>query len=306
MSKWCIALKNWKLITITIIATVIVTVTAVSALAYLLAQNQPNQYDSVKVATNQTPSVMQDMPIQQMPGNSYPETTPSNQNQLLTKPSTNEDLTTQELPVLYTPTTSQITIPSNPSTGRWGGGCMGRGYYGTNAYTNTQTTSLLTIDQVVQIAKAYVTSLNNPELSVEEVEEYTANFYVLVEEKTTGFGAFELLIDKYTGIVTPEMGPNIMWNTKYGFSYGYCNWYNGVTTGTPTITVSQAEANAQQYLNTHYPGTTVDEVKTFYGYYTFEVIRNSGIYGRLSVNGYTGEVWFHTWHGTYIQGVTVA
>lgn len=296
-------MKNWQLITTTIIATVIVTFTAVSALAYVFTQNKPNQYVSDNVGLNQTPSAMQDMTIQQMPSSSYTETTPSNQ-----APSAYKDLTTQEPPVLYTPTTSQITIPLNPSTGGggWGGGCMGREYYGTNVYSNTQTTTQLTIDQALQITKVYVSSLNNPELSVEEVEEFTANFYVLVKEKSTGFGAFELLIDKYTGIVTPEMGPNMIWNTKYSFSYGYCNWYNGVTTGTPTITISQAEANAQQYLDTYYPRTMVDEVTTFYGYYTFEVLSNSGIYGMLSVNGYTGQVWFHTWHGTYIQGVTVA
>jgi hypothetical protein len=297
-----LVLKNWKLITITIIATVMITLTAVSSLAFLLPQNQSNPYESVKIPTTQTQSAMQDMTMQQIPSSSYPETTPSNQTQ-----TANEDFITQELPVLYTPTTSQITIPANPTTnGGWGGGCMGRGYYGTNVYPKTQTTTQLTINQAVQIAKAYVTSLNNPELSVEEVEEYTENFYVLVEEKTSGFGAFELLIDKYTGIVTPEMGPNMMWNTKYGFSYGYCNWNRGITIGTPSITVNQAEANAQQYLNTYYPGTTVDEATTFYGYYTFEAVSNSGVYGMLSVNGYTGEVWFHTWHGTYIQGVTVA
>jgi hypothetical protein len=33
----------------------------------------------------------------------------------------------------------------------------------------------------------------------QQVEEYTLNFYVIVKEKDTGMGAFELLVDKYTG-----------------------------------------------------------------------------------------------------------
>jgi len=28
---------------------------------------------------------------------------------------------------------------------------------------------------------------------------------------------------------------------------------------------------------------------------------NGNDYGMLSVNGYTGQGWFHTWHGTFIQ-----
>ena len=60
-----------------------------------------------------------------------------------------------------------------------------------------------------------MTQLNNPDLAVREVEEYTQNFYVQIYEKSTGIGAFELLIDKYTGSVYPEQGPNMMWNTKY-------------------------------------------------------------------------------------------
>jgi hypothetical protein len=38
-----------------------------------------------------------------------------------------------------------------------------------------------------------------------------AFFYVLSHEKSTGLGAFEMLINKYTGGTYPEMGPNMMW-----------------------------------------------------------------------------------------------
>lgn len=59
-----------------------------------------------------------------------------------------------------------------------------------------------------------MTQLNDSDLVVREVEEYIQNFYVHVYEQSTGIDAFELLIDKYIGLVTTEMGPNMIWKTK--------------------------------------------------------------------------------------------
>jgi hypothetical protein len=156
------------------------------------------------------------------------------------------------------------------------------------------------------IATTYVASLNNADLKVTQVEEYTANFYVQVNEKSTGYGAFQLLVNKATGVVTPEMGPNMMWNTKYTFGAGYCNWLRGTTTATPAITLEQAKTYSQQYLTTYLPGTTVGDVTTFYGYYNVEVLKAGSPYGMLSVNNYTGQVWYHTWHGAFIQELQVS
>ncbi len=99
----------------------------------------------------------------------------------------------------------------------FGGGMMGgfgngngfRGMMGNYGYTAPYTTSgsQLTINNAVTIAQNYVASIGNPNLVVKQVEEYTANFYVQVNEKSTGNGAFELLINKYTGSIYPEMGP---------------------------------------------------------------------------------------------------
>ena len=103
---------------------------------------------------------------------------------------------------------------------QFGGGCHGRfgGYGATAPYTSNG--APLNITTAKTIAENYVASTNNPDLAVKEVEEYQANFYVQVTEKSTGNGAFELLINKYTGSIYPEMGPNMMWNTKYGMMRG--------------------------------------------------------------------------------------
>jgi hypothetical protein len=166
---------------------------------------------------------------------------------------------------------AQTTYPSQYYGGM---GCRG---WTTCPNTIAPTTSTpITIDTAVGIAQNYVASLGNKDLTVGEVEEYTQNFYVLVKENSTGRGAFELLIDKYTGSIGPEQGPNTMWNTKYGVQNGICGWLLGTPIAASTVTVDQAKADAQQYLNTY----------------------NAGM---LSVNAYTGQVWFHNWHGTFVQ-----
>jgi hypothetical protein len=200
------------------------------------------------------------------------------------------------------PNSATSTIPAYPY--QYGaGGCRGRsGWNGYAAPAYTTNGTAITIDTAVTIAQNYLTSLNNP------VEEYTQNFYVQYYEKSTGIGAFEMLIDKYTGTISPEMGPNMMWNTKYGMhsgmmSGGMMGWLRGTPTTAMSVTVDQAKANAQQFLNANYPGTTVGDGGTFYGYYHFDVLSSGNTYGMLSVNGYTGQVWYHTWHGAYIQTV---
>jgi hypothetical protein len=186
-------------------------------------------------------------------------------------------------------------------TGQYGTVCPGRnGYFGSPTAT---TGTPIAINTAVSIAQQYVVSLTNKDLAVDEVEEYTQNFYVLVKEKSTGLGAFELLINKYTGSIAPEIGPNMMWNTKYGMmSGGMMGWVSG-TAGPMTVTIDQAKTEAQQFLTANYPGTAVGSVDTFYGYYHIDVLSAGNTFGMLSVNGCTGQVWYHTWHGSFIQAV---
>ena len=209
-----------------------------------------------------------------------------------------------------TPTQQGTTTQTTVYPYQFGGGCMGAFGYGygyTTAAPYTYTGTPLNITTAQTIATNYVTSLNNPDLTVKQVEEYTANFYVQVTEKSTGNGAFELLIDKYTGSIYPEMGPNMMWNTKYGMMRGgILGGIFGTPTTTMTITATQAKANAQQYLNSYLPGTTTEDITTFYGYYTIEVMSNGSPFGMLSVNGYTGQVWYHTWHGNFVEELEVS
>ena len=84
------------------------------------------------------------------------------------------------------------------------------------------------MDQAAKAARQTVAAYGNPDLTLTEVMEFENNFYVEVKEQSTGIHAFELLVDRYTGVVSPEPGPNMMWNTRYGHMGGMMGgWRNG-------------------------------------------------------------------------------
>lgn len=171
-------------------------------------------------------------------------------------------------------------------------GMMGRGMMG-NWRGNTPTGQRLTIDQALESAKKYVSSYNQ-DLAVTEIMEFDNNFYILVKETAAGRGAFELLVDPFGGTVIPEMGPNMMWNVKYG--------HMGSGQAVENIlSIEQAIQKGQQYLDANLAGAQIQPDGTsFYGYYTFDFRINDQVAGMLSVNGFDGSVWLHTWHGQFV------
>jgi hypothetical protein len=173
------------------------------------------------------------------------------------------------------------------------GGMMGPGMMGGWGAQDPNAKSI-TLDEAVDSVQRYLNAYGN-DLSVAEVMEFALNFYAEIEEEDTGIHAMELLINKYTGQVYPEMGPNMMWNTKYGMMGG------GKPTAKMPISPKQAEAQAQKYLDAYMPGITAGHAETFYGYYTLHTLKDGKIEGMLSVNGYTGAVWYHSWHGEFIR-----
>ncbi|MGQ9629087.1 MAG: PepSY domain-containing protein [bacterium] len=205
----------------------------------------------------------------------------------------------------------------------FGGGMMG----GAWDYIPPGDVKPITIDHAAETVKKYLAAWGDPDLKLAEVMEFTNHFYAEVEEESTGVHAFELLVNKYTGAIFPEPGPNMMWNTKYGhmgggmmcpgmMGGGWRGWGRGMMGGpwggwrglgwqTPTaempVTPEQAKTYAQRFLDFQLPGTNADEeADAFYGYYTIHVLKDGKTYGMLSVNGYTGQVWYHNWHGQFV------
>ena len=215
-------------------------------------------------------------------------------------------------------------LPNNMMNGRGptmmggyapGGMMNGRGPTMMNGYGyNNANPTPLTADQVKSTAEKYLANLNNSDLEIAEIMIFNNNAYVVVKETSTGNGAFELLVDATSQVAYPEYGPNMMWNLKYsGLNHnnmmgGYGNMMQGWNSTTPldvstemTVTPKQAVEYAQKYLDAIITGATTEHPMPFYGYYTLDFEKDGKVAGMLSVNGFSGQVFLHTWHGTFIE-----
>ncbi|HSP08778.1 MAG TPA: hypothetical protein VLU92_04195 [Candidatus Dormibacteraeota bacterium] len=153
----------------------------------------------------------------------------------------------------------------------------------------------ISMDRAQQSVQSFVDRTGNSDLRVDELMEFDRNFYALIKEKSTGIGAFELLVNKATGVVGYEPGPDMMWNAKYGMM-GFKS-----TSGAMTVSPDRATQIAQGWLDQRGGGYTAGTPDAFYGYYTFHFLKNGQVAGMLSINGLSGQTWFHTWHGSFIQ-----
>jgi hypothetical protein len=96
------------------------------------------------------------------------------------------------------------------------------------------------------------------------------------------------------------MGPN--GGGMVGGSSASASARNPRSNATDEMNVSpeQARKIADTHLSRVSPGTNAEEPERFYGYYTIDTEKDGKTSGMLSVNGYSGEVWYHTWHGPFI------
>lgn len=219
--------------------------------------------------------------------------------------------------------------------GMMGGGMMHGGMMGnTQAYTRTPpfgpgwmmggmmvnsnspffSAKSLTLAEATETLDAYLANLNDPNLAVDEVMIFDNQAYAEIVEEDTGIGVMEVLVDPDTKAVYLEMGPNMMWNLKYGMMSGFGrygmmgmmrgNFGPADLSGEMTITPENAIEAAQTYLDTYFPAaslTVAEEADPFYGYYTLHVNKDGQTAGMLSVNGYSGQVFPHTWHGRLLE-----
>jgi hypothetical protein len=166
----------------------------------------------------------------------------------------------------------------------------------------------ISIKQAAQSVQRYIDQTGNKNLAIDEVIAFQRNFYAIVKDKSTGHGAFEVLVNQVTGAVFPEFGPAMMWNTRYGMMSGTMGSMMGYQqpNGPMTVSVEKARQIAQGWLNRHLPGARSETPDQFPGYYTIHFLRDGKIAGMLSVNGYTGQIWYHSWHGQAIRILRVS
>ena len=154
--------------------------------------------------------------------------------------------------------------------------------------------------EVKEKTENYLKENNLEDLQIAEIMEFSNNFYMEIVEKDTNTGAMELLLDKNIGNIFPEYGPNMMWNTKYGINM---HMRTNQTYADMAIDEEEAIQLAEKYLNKRNTGEFIgEEADMYYGYYTIHTITEEGdIAGMLSVNGFTGKVWYHNWHGVFVD-----
>lgn len=162
----------------------------------------------------------------------------------------------------------------------------------------------ISIGAAQRSVQSFLDRSGNADLKIDELMEFQDNFYALIKERSSGIGAFELLVGKSNGHVAFEPGPDMMWNAKYGMM-GRGSVMSGFrqspSNGSMNVGGDQAAVIAQGWLDRNIGGDSTGAPDAFYGYYTFHFLRHGKVDGMLSVNGYTGQVWYHNWHGSFIQ-----
>src|SRR4030067_3321985 len=78
--------------------------------------------------------------------------------------------------------------------GMMGGGMMGGGSSG--YYSGTATA--LSHEDAEELAGRYLASINDPDLEIDEFEEYSSNYYVSLIETGPGRGAIAIIIDRHS------------------------------------------------------------------------------------------------------------
>ncbi|WP_227767409.1 hypothetical protein [Zhaonella formicivorans] len=161
----------------------------------------------------------------------------------------------------------------------------------------------ISLEKAKELFVDYIRSYKDDNLEIAEIMEFSNQYYAAVKDNSTGIYAMELIVNKNSGAVYPEMGPNMMWNETYGHMgrRGMMAWYGNRTELSKAVDEDQAVKLAQEYLDQVQKGTIATDPAEFDGYYTLHIEKDGKITGMLSVNSYTGNVWYHSWHGDFIK-----
>ncbi|WP_211341515.1 SHOCT domain-containing protein [Myceligenerans xiligouense] len=131
------------------------------------------------------------------------------------------------------------------------------------------------------------------DLRVAEVMQFDNGFYAELSTPG-GDGATEVLIDADDGDVRIEYGPAMMWNTEYGV-------HTPEGTRPAEISPERAQSLADEWLAAHDGDVSAGHPEAFPGYYTLHTEEAGTVTGMLSVNASTGAVWYHAWHGEFVD-----
>ncbi|HEX9144721.1 MAG TPA: hypothetical protein VGA09_10650 [Candidatus Binatia bacterium] len=126
-------------------------------------------------------------------------------------------------------------------------------------------------------------------LEIAELWEY-GTVYMAELSDLNGAMAFDVIADKLTGAVGPEMGLSMMMNASYGK-----NIYKTAKFGKKlTVSEDQATATAQDFVNTNGLGYKLGTPEDYPGYYKFHTTDSHGFGLEIMVNGYNGAIWMNS------------
>ena len=160
-------------------------------------------------------------------------------------------------------------------------------------------------EEVIGVIQDFLDRLGNPDLAIARIREFNFAYQAEIIERSTGQHAFGLMFGRSSWQVSPEAGPNVFWNTKYGSMIAEVGGGYGMVgrllaqdpiSEVMPITETAARAIAVEAVRELDLDLNVDEnVNVFYGFYEYHLTRNGDLVGELDVNGYSGQAWFKDW-----------
>jgi len=191
--------------------------------------------------------------------------------------------------------------------GGYHGGGMGYGMHGSGGMVSGMWRNTIShgyrkiLDPITSPADARTVieafiDASNSNLQISELWEY-GTVYKAELSDANGNKAFDLLADKFTGAVSPEMGLSMMRNASYGRGL----YRDPTFRKNLTLTPDQAQTEAQAFIENNGLGYTIGAPEIYPGYYKFHTADGSGYGMDVMVNGYNGRIWMNT-----ILGVPLA
>jgi hypothetical protein len=165
-----------------------------------------------------------------------------------------------------------------------------RGNTLTSGYLDTLTP--ITTEQEARAAIQGFINLANSSLKISALWEYETVYKAELSD-TNDAMAFDLVADKFTGAVSPEMGMSMMLNASYGKSLYKTSSFGKKLVLTP----QQATTIAQQFVAKNALGYTLESPDIYPGYYKFHTKVGTEFGMDIMVNGYNGGIWMDTFLG---------
>ncbi len=126
-------------------------------------------------------------------------------------------------------------------------------------------------------------------LEISELWEYGTAYKAELSD-LNGAKAFDVIADKFTGAVGPEMGLSMIMNASYGKGI-----YKAVKFGKKlTVSEEQATATAQNFLDNNGLSYKLGTPEEYPGYYKFHAADSMGFGLEIMVNGYNGAIWMNS------------